>query len=85
MPLFLIINVDNYSNVVNDFYKSVRKIITEKIKEIRETEFDILNQDIRERCKNGEYGLKLRNLSWNKEFFTTVLLFCVFLALIFVK
>lgn len=85
MPLFLIINVDNYSNVVNDFYKSVRKIIAEKIKEIRETEFDILNQDIRERCKNGEHGLKLRNLSWNKEFFTTVLLLCVFLALIFVK
>lgn len=63
---------------MDQFVKDFEKIIMNKIAEIKKYEFDLLNQDIRERYRNGEVGLRLKQLNWWKEVIITI--FLLFLA-----
>ena len=71
---------------MDQFVKDFEKIIMNKIDEIKKYEFDILNQDFSERCRNGEFGLRLKRLNWWKEVIITIfLLFLLFFVCIFMN
>ena len=82
--LFLFIDINSFSDVVNKFVNKLSEICENKAKEISKKEYDLLNADIHEKCLNGEFGLRLRNLNWWREIFITlILIFC--LIIFFVK
>ena len=76
MMLFLFINSENFQDLTCKFGKDICKIAEDKIKKIKKDEFDILNENILERCTNGEFGLKCRKLNWWKEIFITIFILC---------
>lgn len=81
--LFVFIEPEKFHDIASEFEKKSCKIAEDKIKEIKESEFDILNADLHERCLNGEYGLKLRHISWWREIIITILLLSVILFVVF--
>lgn len=68
----MFIDMNEYENATSKFLDNISKIIENRIKEIKQEEYDILNKDIYTRCLNGEFGLKTRNLSWIKEILITI-------------
>lgn len=77
--VFIFIDINSFNKLMDQFVKDFEKIIMNKIAEIKKYEFDLLNQDIRERYRNGEAGLRLKQLNWWKEVIITICL--LFLAL----
>lgn len=83
--LFVFINSDAFHEVSNKFVKDLCKIVEDKIKDIKQDEYDILNEDINERCLNGEYGLIPRRLSWKREILISILILAFVIFLLFMK
>ena len=77
MMLFLFINSENFQDLICKFEKDICEIVENRIEEIKKDEFDILNEDIHERCTNGEFGLRCRKLNWWKEIFITIFILCL--------
>ena len=81
-PLFLLININSFSDTVNKFANKISEICENKAKEITKKEYDILNADLHERCLNGEFGLRLRNLNWWREIAITFIIITCIIVLI---
>ena len=72
---FLFVDMKKYETVMAKFSNDICKILEDKIDEIIQDEFDILNEGIG--C-----GCRVKNVNWYKEILITI--FVIFLLLMFI-
>lgn len=72
---FLLVDIEKYHTVMDKFSRDILKILEDKVKEIKQDEFDILNEGV-------DYCCKCKKVNWYKEIFITI--FVIFLLLIWI-
>lgn len=68
--LFLPVNVNKFNEVFGESIKEQVKVVEDKIAEIKKEESDKIN-------KNNKMGERLKDVTWYKEIFITVVLVLV--------
>lgn len=72
--IYFTIDYNEYHKQLDIFLKNITKLLEDKIAEIKKEEHEILNADIIERCLKGEYGLRVRQVSWRNQIIFTLAL-----------